>query len=131
MHSDKAPATTSPAKQVAGFIGRFEPTLARRVRAARTILRTRFFPTAVEMVYDNYHALAIGYSSTGRMADVIVSVAVFAKGVNLYFFYGKSLPDPQRLLKGSGNQGRFIRLDDVALLDRAPVAALIRAAIRF
>ena len=55
----------SPSRQVAGFIAKFDPMLARLVRAARGTLRMRF-PTAVELVYDNYNALAIGYSSTER-----------------------------------------------------------------
>jgi hypothetical protein len=50
--------------------------------------------------------------------------------VNLYFFCGASLPDPHKLLKGGRNQGRFIRLDDLALLDRPKVKELLRAAIR-
>jgi hypothetical protein len=131
MPAAKAVASLSPAKQVAGFIDKFEPALARRVRAARAVLRTRYFPTANELVYDNYNALAIGYSSTERVSDVVLSLAVFAKGVNLYFYYGKALDDPDKLLCGNGNQGRFIRLDDVAQLDDRRVASLIRAGIAF
>jgi hypothetical protein len=131
MAAVKPVAAVSPAKQVAGFIDKFEPALAKRVRAARTVLRTRYFPTANELVYDNYNALAIGYSSTDRVSDVVVSLAVFAKGVNLYFYYGKALDDPDKLLQGNGNQGRFIRLDDVAQLDDRRVASLIQAGIAF
>ena len=129
-HSGKpaAPAA-SPARQVSGFIAKFDPALARLVRAARAALRTRF-PTAVELVYDNYNALAIGYSSTERTSDVIVSLAVYARGVNLYFMYGRSLSDPEHLLQGSGSQGAFIRLDDLGVLDRPAVAALLREAVR-
>ena len=131
MPAVKPAAPTSPAKQVAAFIDKFEPALAKRVRAARAVLRTRYFPTANELVYDNYNALAIGYSSTERVSDVVLSLAVFAKGVNLYFYYGKALDDPDKLLQGNGNQGRFIRLDDVAQLDDRGVASLIRAGIAF
>jgi hypothetical protein len=131
MPASAPPASSSPAKQVAGFIDRFEPALAKRVRAARAILRKRYFPSANELVYDNYNALAIGYSSTERVSDVVLSLAVFAKGVNLYFYYGKHLPDPDELLQGHGNQGRFIRLDDVAQLADRRVASLIRTGIEF
>ncbi|HXM35642.1 MAG TPA: hypothetical protein VN920_10675 [Pyrinomonadaceae bacterium] len=120
----------SPAKQLAGFIARFDPSIAKLVRAARAILRKRFFPTAVELVYDNYNALAVAFGPTERASDAIVSLAVYARGVNLYFIYGAKLSDPQHLLQGSGNQGRFIRLDDLALFDRPAVKALLRAAIR-
>jgi hypothetical protein len=125
----KAGAPGSPAKQLAGFIARFDPAIGRLVREARGIIRKRL-PTAIELVYDNYNALAIGFGSTERVSDVIFSLAVFARGVNLYYMWGATLPDPQNLLKGSGNQGRFIRLDDVAMLDKPAVKALLRAAIQ-
>ena len=120
----------SPTKQLAGFIARFDPSLAKLVRAARVVLRKRFFPTAVELVYDNYNALAIAFGPTERASEAIVSLAVYARGVNLYFIYGATLSDPQQLLEGNGNQGRFMRLEDVAMLERPEVGALLRAAIQ-
>jgi hypothetical protein len=119
--------TTSPAKQVEGFISKFDPPVAKLARSARRAMRKRF-PTAVELVYDNYNALAIGFSSTERTSDVIISVAVYASGVILYFVYGRSLPDPQKLLQGSGKQGAFIRFTDVSVLDDPGVGALLKAA---
>jgi hypothetical protein len=122
-------STETPAKQVARFIARFDPAIAKLVRSARAALHKRF-PTAIELVYDNYNALAIGFCPTERTSDCIFSLAVFARGVNLYFMYGKSLPDPHKLLQGGGNQGAFIRLENLAVLDRPAVAALLRAAVR-
>ena len=101
--------SASPAKELASFIAKFDPAIARLVRAARSALRKRL-PTAIEQVYDNYNFLAIGYSTTERTSDCIVSLAVSAKGVALSFYHGASLPDPDKLLVGSGNQNRFLRL---------------------
>ena len=125
----KVGRTATPAQQLAGFIRKFEPGIGRLVHAARAALRKRF-PTANQLVYDNYNALAIGFGSTDRVSDVLVSLAVYPRGINLYFMYGARLPDPQHLLKGTGNQGRFIPLDSTTVLERPPVAALIDAAIR-
>src|SRR6476469_8291791 len=111
---------STPAKQIAEFIAKFDPAIAKLVRSARAVLRKRF-PTAIELVYDNYNALAIGYSTTERTSDVLFSLAVYARGVNLYFMYGRSLPDPERLLQGSGTQGAFVRLDEVSVLDKPGV----------
>src|SRR4030095_3849048 len=61
--------------------------------------------------------------------DWIVSLAVYARGVNLYFIYGIALADPHGLLIGSGNQGRVIRAASAALLDRSEVDDLIEAAV--
>jgi hypothetical protein len=63
------------------------------------------------------------------MSDCILSLAIFPRGVSLSFFYGASLPDPTEILEGSGDQNRFVRLEDAAALARPDVEALIRAAI--
>ena len=118
----------SPAAQLNDMIARFDPAIQRVVRQARTKLRKRL-PAALELVYDNYNALAIGYGSSEKRGDWIVSLAVYASGVNLYFIYGVALPDPHGLLLGSGNQGRFIRLESAAMLDCREIDDLIEAAI--
>ena len=127
--SSSAAAPPTPAKQLASFIAKFDPAVARVIRAARKKLCTRF-PTALELVYDNYNALAIGWSPTERVSDVIVSLAAYAGGVNLYFMYGASLADPDHLLEGAGNQGRFVRLEQAEKLDSAGVKALLKQAIK-
>ena len=116
-----------PSRQVAAFIAKFDPAIARLAKAARTALRKRF-PTAVELVYDNYNALAIGFGPNERTSEAVVSLALYARGVNLYFIHGAKLADPRKLLQGNGNQGRFIRLESVAQLDDAGVIALLAAA---
>jgi hypothetical protein len=128
MKRSTQPATTSPSRQLDTFIRRFDPAIRKLVREARAILH-RKLPTAIELVYDNYNALAIGFASSERMSDTIVSLAVYARGVNLYFMYGAALADPHHLLLGSGNQGRFVRLESAATLDRREIDELLAAAI--
>ena len=118
----------TPAKQLEGFIARYEPAVARLARATRAALRRRL-PTALELVYDNYQFLAIGYCATERASDCVVSLAISPKGVALSFYDGATLPDPKGLLLGSGNQNRFIRLDGAQTLAKPGVEALLRAAI--
>jgi hypothetical protein len=120
-------AATSPARQLAAALAKFDPSVVRVVREACPILRRRF-STAVELVYDNYNALAIGWGATERASDVIVSLAVYGSGVNLYFMQGARLPDPSGLLQGSGRQGRFIRLTQANLLTTPVVRALLNEA---
>jgi hypothetical protein len=122
--SSAAPAST----QIKGFIDKFDPAIAKLARSCRTALRTRF-PTATELVYDNYQALAFGFCSTDRASDAIVSLAVMPRKVTLCFVYGARLADPKRLLHGGGNQVRFLTLDSAATLARPDVAALLKAAV--
>jgi hypothetical protein len=126
--SARSAPTASPAKQIAGFIAKFDPEVARVIRSARATLRKRF-PTAIEQVYDNYNFLAIGFCTTERTSDCIVALAAQAKGVSLSFYYGASLPDPCGILQGNGNQNRFIRLEDVATLANPDVQTLLAAAV--
>lgn len=114
--------------QLAGFIDKFAPEHAELIRACRAELR-RLMPTAVELVYDNYNFFVIGFCTTPRASDCIVSIAAAANGVGLSFYYGASLPDPAGLLQGSGKQNRFIRIAEIARLRAPAVRALIRAAM--
>jgi hypothetical protein len=114
--------------RLAGFIAKFEPEYQMLIGKLRRALRKRF-PTANELVYDNYNFFVIGYSPTERPSDTIVSMAAAANGVGLCFIQGARLADPHKLLQGSGKQTRFIRLESPAVLARPEVEALIGAAI--
>ena len=84
---------STPAEQIRKFIARFDPAIAKVIRACRSALRKRF-PTAVEIVYDNYNFLVFGFSPTERPSDSIISLACASNGVGLCFIYGATLPDP-------------------------------------
>jgi hypothetical protein len=118
----------SPETQLRGFVDKFEPKHRSLIRAVRRTLRKRF-PTAYELAYDNYNFFVIGYSPTERPSDAIVSMAAGANGVGLCFVHGAKLRDPQQLLRGSGNQTRFLHLDSVETLSHPDVVALMAAAV--
>src|SRR5947209_10723284 len=118
----------SPEKQLDGFIAKYSPEIGALGRAARAKMRARL-PGAVELVYDNYNALAIGFGPTERTSDAIFSIAVWPRWVSLFFLQGAGLPDPNRLLKGSGKVARHLVLEDAADLDRPAVQELIACAL--
>jgi hypothetical protein len=124
----KSAPVESPAEQVASFIAKFDPNMARLIRSTRAAVRKRF-PTAIELVYDNYNFFVMGFCTTERASDCIVSLAANAKGVGLCFYWGATLPDPHKILLGSGNQTRFIRLESAATLAKPEVEALLKAAV--
>jgi len=121
------PGNRQAEAQLDSFIDKFEPGVAALLRECRAEVR-KLLPTAVEIVYDNYNFFVIGYASTERASDCIVSLAAAANGVGLSFYYGASLPDPSKLLQGSGKQNRFIRLPTVETLRVPAVIELIRKA---
>ncbi len=122
-------ASDDAEKQLQSFIDKFSSDHQALIRSLRAALRKRL-PGANELVYDNYNFFVIGYSTTERPSDAIVSLAAGASGVGLSFPYcGARLPDPHKLLLGSGSKNRFIRLDSAKVLARPEVQALIAAAV--
>ena len=124
----KSAPAIAPEKQLATFIAKFDPKIAKQIRATRRVLRKQF-PTANELVYDNYNFFVIGFCTTERPSNCMFSLAANAKGVGLAFYYGSTLPDPHRILLGSGNQNRFIRLEGAATLAKPEVQGLLLAAV--
>jgi len=118
----------SPEEQLAGFLAKFTPEIARQAEAALVKMRT-LLPGAIEMVYDNYNALAIGFGPTERASEAIFSIAIYPRYFSLCFLQGTKVPDPQKLLQGGGNVVRHIRLDPPETLDRPEVRALIDRAL--
>ena len=116
-----------PKEQLRTFIKKFEPRHQAVIRAARKALRESF-PAATELVYDNYNFFVIGFGPTERPSDCIVSIAAAANGVGLCFIHGASLPDPGKVLLGSGKQTRFVRLPSADVLQQPTVQRLLTIA---
>jgi hypothetical protein len=121
-------AKGTPEAQLRAYIEMFDPEHQRLIRSVRSAVRKRL-PTANEFVYDYSTFFVIAYSPTDRPTDGIVSLAARADGVRLYLIHGPQLPDPKKLLLGSGKQVRFIRVEAARQLAHPDVEALIAAAI--
>ncbi|MEQ1517674.1 MAG: hypothetical protein ABL931_14415 [Usitatibacteraceae bacterium] len=115
-------------RQLDAFIDKFSPDVAARTREELSRMRA-LLPCAIEMVYDNYNALAIGFGPSKRASEAIFSLAVFPRWVTLCFLQGAKVPDPEKRLNGSGNQVRHIRLTDPATLLSPPVRSLMLSAL--
>jgi len=84
-----------------------------RVKAAALWLREfvwDLYPQTNELIYDNYNAVAFGWSPTDKAGDVFCSIAVASDHVNFGFNRGVDIADPIKLLIGNGSQYRFIRV---------------------
>jgi hypothetical protein len=120
---------TQPERQLAEFIAKFTPEMGESIRAARAKMRA-FIPKALELVYDNYNFFVIGYGPNEKAGDAIFSLAAQAKGISLCFLQGAKLPDPHKLLRGSGNVVRSIRLASADTLDDPKVSQLMDTALK-
>ena len=127
-HTSKTKPDDDAKTKLKEFIGKFGSADQRLIRAVRAAMRKRL-PTANELVYDNYNFFVIGYSPTEKPSDAIFSIAARANGVGLCFIQGAGLPDPKKVLQGSGKQTRFVRLESASVLARPEVKALMTTAI--
>jgi hypothetical protein len=118
----------SAEQQLTSFIARFELKHQTLMQSVRKALRKRF-PSADELVYDYPNAFVIAYSPTERGSDAIVSISAGADGLRLVFTQGATLPDPTRILLGSGKQTRFIWIESPRTLRLPEVKALLETAI--
>jgi Domain of unknown function (DU1801) len=68
------------------------------------------YPNSNELIYDNYNAVAFGWSLTDKLGDVFCNIAVgrSTKNVLFGFYWGSKIADPDKLLLGSGNQFRYV-----------------------
>jgi hypothetical protein len=124
-----ATKTASPEKQLAEFLAKYTPEICAQAKQVLAKMRSRL-PGAVELVYDNYNALAIAFGPSERTSGAIFSIALYPRWISLFFVHGGELPDPQKLLQGSGKAIRHIVLEDAKTLDKPAVRALMDQALK-
>ena len=118
----------SAGAELRGLISKFAPAHEGLIGTMRRSLRKRL-PTAHEVVYEYSDCLVISYSPNERGYEGVLAIRGSANGVELYFNSGKALPDPAKLLRGSGKLARFIHTEGASTLKRAAIVRLIDEAI--
>jgi hypothetical protein len=118
----------TPAQQLAGFIAKYTPAIQRDFKKALAAMRKRL-PGAVELVYDNYNALVVGFGPSEKSSHAVFSAVAYPKWVTLFFLQGRWLRDPHGLLQGQGNVVRSIVLKTPDVLGRPEVQELIDEAL--
>ena len=133
MSSSQLSPQTAAERQMAEarlreLIVKFAPAHQRLIGTMRRSLRKRL-PTAHELVYAYNGFFVISYSPNGHGYEGVLALRANAEGVKLYFNRGKELPDPEKLLRGSGTQARSIEIEGASTLSRAAVMDLIHEAL--
>jgi len=88
------------------------------------------YPTANELIYDNYNALAFGWSPTDRQGHIFCSVALYRPGGNTHFgfYWGSELADPEKKLLGNGKQYRYILVKELNDFPKEYIINLVKEA---
>ena len=87
-------------------------------------------PKANELIYDNYNAVAFGWSPTDKVGHTICSIAVgrSSKNVHFGFYWGSEISDPDKILLGKGNQYRYILVTDKKKFPKTYIRKLVKEA---
>ena len=88
------------------------------------------YPQCNELIYDNYNALAIGWSPTDKVGHTFCSIAVGRTSNNVHFgfYWGSEISDPDKILLGEGNQYRYILVPDKNKFPKAYIKKLVKEA---
>jgi len=117
-----------PRPEYLKFLSAYEPRITALALAVRKLVLEEA-PEAMELIYDAYSAVAVGYSFTGRPSDAFIHIAAYGRWVNLGFNYGSQLDDPQKMLQGTGQWIRHIRIGDLADVKNPALRAFVKSAI--
>jgi hypothetical protein len=90
----------------------------------------KLYPNCNELIYDNYNALAFGWSPTDRVGHVFCSVALGRTSGNVHFgfYWGSEIADPKKLLLGEGKQYRYILVENRKGFPKTYITKLVKAA---
>jgi hypothetical protein len=88
------------------------------------------YPNTNELIYDNYNALAFGWSPTDRVGHTFCSIAVgrSSKNIHFGFYWGSEISDPKEMLLGQGNQYRYVLVKSKETFPKAYIKKLIKEA---
>lgn len=116
-------------KDLLKFLEPFGPEVVDLVMWLRDFAWT-LCPETNELIYDNYNAVAFGWSPTDKLGHTICSIAVARPNKNIHFgfYWGNKLSDPEKLLLGKGNQYRYVLVRDKETFPKAYIERLVKEA---
>ena len=108
------------------LIAKYPPEIVRTASALRKFLLTHL-KGIVEQ--PDTAANVIGYNYGTGYKDLICTLMLSKTGPKLGFYKGAELPDPEKLLTGTGKVHRFVVIKDEADISRPALLQLLQAAI--
>lgn len=87
------------------------------------------YPEAVEVVRLGDGAACYGVGPK-KMSEAHVYIMPKTKYVNLGFFHGSNMPDPQNLLEGSGKKMRHIKIQTTQQTQKPEIKTIISEALK-
>ena len=116
-------------KDLLKFLKPFPDSVRQRALWLREFIWT-LYPDSNELIYDNYNALAFGWSPTDRVGHIFCSIAVGRSSHNVHFgfYWGSQIADPRKILLGGGKQYRYILVTSKDEFPKAYIKKLMKEA---
>ena len=102
------------------------PEVNALARQAKALLQD-VMPNIVEVAWPKQRIIGYGVGPK-KMSEQFCYIAVFKSRINLGFYYGSDLPDPENLLEGSGKNLRHIKIFKSEQLANPALRTLVEAA---
>ena len=119
-------ALPTPSKDVADLLAPYALEVRNLALAARSFV-LKMIPDVSEQV--DAKARIIGYGYGPKYADMVCMLMPTKAGVNLGIAYAMELPDPSKLLQGTGKLHRHVKLKSEADLETVALKSLLKAAV--
>ncbi len=118
----------APERKLMDSLASYDPHVVDLTLALRAIVLEEA-PAAMEWINKGY-AVTIAFSFTGKpLKDGFCHIVTYAQHVNLGFNRGALLPDPQKVLCGTGKAIRHVTIRDHKDLERPFLRPYLQAAI--
>lgn len=111
------------------IVQKAEPHVQELARKAKALI-VRVMPNVVEVAWPSQNIIGYGVGPK-KMSEQFCYIAVFKERINLGFYYGAGLPDPEHLLEGTGNALRHVKVSAVEQLENPALVKLVEAASRY
>jgi hypothetical protein len=111
---------------VEDYLSEFDPKMRDLALKVRQLVLTTLPDEVKELAHAGYKMIMYGLGDA--MKNQFAYIAVFRAHVNLGFIYGTSLPDPKKLLEGTGKTLRHVKIKSEKM-DTEGLQDLLRAAL--
>jgi hypothetical protein len=108
------------------IIAEASPRVEALARGTKALIQN-VMPDVVEVPWPKQKIIGYGVGPK-KMSEHFCYIGIFKNHVNLGFYYGAELPDPENLLEGSGKLLRHIKIARIEQLENPAIHRLVAAA---
>jgi hypothetical protein len=110
------------------IIAEASPQVEALARGTKALIQN-VMPDVVEVPWPKQRIIGYGVGPK-KMSEHFCYIGIFENRVNLGFYYGAELPDPENLLEGSGKLLRHIKIAKIEQLENPAIHRLVAAAAK-